>query len=149
MTRFTETNGPLSMEQIEKFESKHGISLPDQYKGFLQEFNGGRPVPKMFKISDEQGPDIVRLFFGIGDMYGNLDENIKIYEDRLPIGFVPIGNDPGGNVICIGTDEEFAGKIYFWDHEEEPEDPDDMSNVYLLANSFSDFLEQMYENPDE
>ncbi|OKP66385.1 hypothetical protein A3842_29585 [Paenibacillus sp. P3E] len=54
----------------------------------------------MFKISDEQGPDIVRIF-----------------EDRLPIGFVPIGSDPGGNVLCIGTDDEFTGKIYFRDHQ--------------------------------
>ncbi|MNI49623.1 SMI1 / KNR4 family protein [compost metagenome] len=51
---------------------------------------------------------------------------------------------PGGNLICIGTDEEFTGKVYFSDHEEEPEDPDDMSNVYLLANSFSDFLESCW-----
>lgn len=77
-------------------------------------------------------------------MSNSLDKNIKIYEDRLPIGFVPIGCDPGGNVICIGTDEEFTGRIYFWDHEEESEDPDDMSNVHLIADSFSEFLDQLY-----
>lgn len=63
MTRIIDSNGPLSFEQIEKFESKHGISLSEQYRGFLHEYNGGRPIPKMFKISDEQGPDIVRIFW--------------------------------------------------------------------------------------
>ncbi|WP_238322775.1 SMI1/KNR4 family protein [Gorillibacterium massiliense] len=148
MVQFTETNGPLSVEIIEQFELKHSISLPEQYRSFLLEFNGGRPIPKLFKISDEQGPDILRMFFGIGEMYNNLAENIHIYEDRLPIGLMPIGNDPGGNVICIGTDEEYYGKIYFWDHEEESEDLDDISNVYLLADSFDDFLSEMYTTPE-
>ncbi len=31
MTRIIETNGPISFEQIEKFESKHGISLSERY----------------------------------------------------------------------------------------------------------------------
>lgn len=149
MALITQSNGPLAIERVEKFEAALGTRLPEQYRSFLQEFNGGRPVPKMFTISEEQGPDIIRMFFGIGNEYGNLEENYKVYEDRVPIGFVPIASDPGGNIICIGTDEEFTGKIYFWDHEEEPDDPEDMTNVYLLADSFNEFLEQLYASPED
>ncbi|WP_311520249.1 SMI1/KNR4 family protein [Paenibacillus albidus] len=71
----------------------------------------------MFKISDEQREGILNL----------------------------IGNDPGGNVICLGINKEYYETIYFWDHEEELNDLD-MSNMYFLANSIYEFLDQLYEN---
>ncbi|WP_324611561.1 SMI1/KNR4 family protein [Bacillus massiliglaciei] len=35
---------------------------------------------------------------------------------------LPIADDSAGDVICIGTEEPYYEKIYFWDHEQEPED---------------------------
>lgn len=37
----------------------------------------------------------------------------------------------------------------FWDHEQEPENPDDMSNMYFLANDINEFLDNLYEDIEE
>ncbi|MCI1694296.1 SMI1/KNR4 family protein [Aneurinibacillus aneurinilyticus] len=149
MANMQEFHEPLTIEQIEEFELQHGVKFPRLYKQFLQESNGGYPLPNMFKISDEQGEGVLNVFFGIGDMYSNLEDYLGIYDDRLPTAFLPIGNDPSGNVICLGAKEPYYEAIYFWDHEEEPEDPEDMSNMYFLANNIYEFLDKLYEDTEE
>lgn len=139
----------LSLEQIEIFENKNNIKLTEQYINFLLKWNGGKVKPNLFMISNEQGPSVLNVFYGIGDMYDNLTDFIEIMDERLPVGFIPIGDDPSGNVICLGTKEPYYDKIYFWDHEQEPEDPDDMSNMYFLANDINEFLDNLYANAKE
>jgi hypothetical protein len=34
----------------------------------------------------------------------------------LPIELVPLLNDGGGNLYCIGVSKETAGRIFYWDH---------------------------------
>ncbi|MGG1217943.1 SMI1/KNR4 family protein [Priestia endophytica] len=139
----------LSLEQIEEFEIENNVKLTELYKRFLLKWNGGKVTPNLFMISDEQGPSVLNVFYGIGDMYDNLTDFIDIMDERLPSGFIPIGDDPSGNVICLGTTDPYYDKIYFWDHEQEPEDPDDMSNMYFLANDIDEFLDNLYEDDDE
>lgn len=149
MAKVTSSNENLSLEQIEQFEARNNLKLPEKYKSFLLQWNGGYTEPSLFRISEEQGASVVNVLNGIGDMYDNLDKVIDIYEYRLPEGFIPIGDDPGGNVICLGTKEPYTETIYFWDHEEEPEDSEDMSNMYLLANDIFEFLDNLYEDAEE
>lgn len=139
----------LSFEQIEKFEIENHVKLTELYKSFLLKWNGGKVRPNLFMISDEQGPSVLNVFYGIGDMYDNLTDFIDIMDERLPLGFIPIGDDPSGNVICLGTKEPYYEKIYFWDHEQEPEDPEDMSNMFFLANDIDEFLDNLYEDSEE
>lgn len=139
----------LSLEQIEKVEIENDVKLPKKYKDFLLKYNGRKATPNLFMISDEQGPSVLNVFYGIGDMYDNLTDFIDIMDERLPLGFIPIGDDPSGNVICLGTENPNYEKIYFWDHEQEPEDPNDMSNMYFLANDINEFLNNLYEDTDE
>lgn len=149
MAKIYGSHDNLSLEQIEIFENENNIKLTKKYVDFLLKSNGGKVIPNLFMISDEQGPSVLNVFYGIGDMYDNLTDFIEIMDERLPVGFIPIGDDPSGNVICLGTKEPYYDKIYFWDHEQEPEDPDDMSNMYFLANSIDEFLDNLYEDTEE
>jgi hypothetical protein len=149
MTKIYGSHDNLSLEQIEIFENENNIKLTERYVNFLLKWNGGKVIPNLFMISNEQGPSVLNVFYGIGDMYDNLTDFIEIMDERLPVGFIPIGDDPSGNVICLGTKEPYYDKIYFWDHEQEPEDPDDMSNMYFLANSIDEFLDNLYEDTEE
>lgn len=139
----------LSLKQIEKFEIENDVKLTELYKNFLLKWNGGKVIPNVFMISVEQGPSVLNVFYGIGDMYDNLTDFIDIMDERLPAGFIPIGDDPSGNTICLGTKDRYYDKIYFWDHEQEPEDADDMSNMYFLANNIEEFLNNLYEDDNE
>ncbi|WP_200416165.1 SMI1/KNR4 family protein [Virgibacillus salexigens] len=149
MAKIYSSHDNLSLEQIEIFENENNIKLTEQYINFLLKWNGGKVIPNLFMISNEQGPSVLNVFYGIGNMYDNLTDFIEIMDERLPVGFIPIGDDPSGNVICLGTKEPYYDKIYFWDHEQEPEDPDDMSNMYFLANSINEFLDNLYEGTKE
>lgn len=145
MAKIVNSYEKLSVEQIKQFESDHDVILPEKYKHFLLQWNGGYSEPSVFKISDEQGASVLNVLNGIGDMYDNLEKVLDIYEGRLPAGFIPIGDDPGGNVICVGTKEPYYEKIYFWDHEQESDEPDSMSNMYLLAGDIYEFLDQLHD----
>ncbi|MGP4039066.1 SMI1/KNR4 family protein [Gracilibacillus sp. D59] len=149
MAKIFDSHDNLSLKQIEKFEIENNVKLTELYKSFLLKWNGGKVIPNLFMISDEQGPSVLNVFYGIGDMYDNLTDFIDIMEGRLPLGFIPIGEDPSGNVICLGTKDPYYDKIYFWDHEKEPEEPDDMSNMYFLANNIDEFMDNLYEDNKE
>ena len=66
---------------------------------------------------------------------------------RMPEELVPIAHDPGGNQICIAVAGPKTGAVYFWDHEEEADDDETpgYDNVYLIANSFNEFLNSLTE----
>src|SRR5699024_12370459 len=67
--------------------------------------------------------------------------------DRLPEGFIPIGDDSNGNQICLGIKEPHYDHIYIWDHEDEQDEPD-MSNMYFVANDIWEFLDSLYDDAD-
>ncbi|WP_146549794.1 SMI1/KNR4 family protein [Rummeliibacillus suwonensis] len=149
MAKIFGSHDNLSLEQIEKFEIENNVKLTELYKSFLLKWNGGKVIPNLFMISNEQGPSVLNVFYGIGDMYDNLTDFIDIMDERLPLGFIPIGDDPSGNVVCLGTKDPYYDKIYFWNHEQETEEPDDMSNMHFLANNIDEFLDNLYEDTEE
>lgn len=67
---------------------------------------------------------------------------IYILAKRIPDNFLPIGDDFGGNIICISIRGNNFGKIYFWDHEEDTYEGEYPSyeNVHLVADSFDGFV---------
>lgn len=137
-------NEKINIKEVEEFELKHDIKLPNQYVYFLLKSNGGCPHASTFKISDAEGESVVNKFYGIGDMKGNLDRVFEILDGELPEGFISIGDDPAGNEICIGINEKYYGKIYLGIHDMESDDK--LSNMFFLAESFNEFFNSLYEN---
>lgn len=41
---FDRQNEPGNVREIQRFEGKKGVRLPADYREFLMDFNGGRPV---------------------------------------------------------------------------------------------------------
>ena len=142
--------GELTPEQLVEFEQRYRLKLPEDYRSFLLEFNGGRPKPEIIDFiqnGDDQS-DIVNYLGGIhnGEYWARLEWQIDSLKDRVPKGFIPIGDDPGGNAYLIGIDGETFGKIYFWDHENEAaleEKEPSFENMSLIASSFTEFLNKL------
>jgi hypothetical protein len=90
------------------------------------------------------------LFFGINlektrfNILGVIEEGFS----EFPSGVIPIGEDPGGNYICLNLNEGIDyGKVYFYDHEVENEDDEGnitWDNMYLVADSFKAFIELLH-----
>lgn len=139
---------PATLQDISDFEKKIQSILPNDYKDFLIKFNGGRPLPASFKFfSDRTDASSVDQFLSLGkEKNSNLEKYYYNYKNRIPSGFIPIAHDAGGNLVIMKLKNE-DNQIYFWDHEleaDEGENPN-MENVYLICKSFSDFINNLYE----
>ena len=154
--RIDEVNpyGPTSREAIAKFEAKWKVMLPEDYKAFLLCSNGGVPIPNEIRVPtwEHQGT-VVDFFYGIHDgPRFRLERAVDVYADRIPGDLIPIAADTFGNVLCIGWKGRRQGKIYFWDHEDELDENglfvQDYRNVFLVANSLQEFLDNLEELED-
>ena len=142
---------PISDADITKLQSKLKLHLPEEYKSFLKKFNGGRPVPKFFQIGPKTDNTTGQVldFFGIDDPIEScrLDWNYEVFSERMPNEFFPIACEDGGNVICLCLSTENFGSVYYWDHGGETTPPT-FSNVYKLALTLNQFLDELFSNGD-
>jgi hypothetical protein len=136
---------------IVAFEKLIRGSLPNDYKAFLKAENGGEPEPQLFRsisanqeITESALRYLSALCKGLGGE-ANLKSDLECYEDRILPGFVSIGCDDFGNQIVLGVSDDNRGKVYFWDHEEEGDEPT-FANMSFVANSFSEFIKSLF-NP--
>jgi hypothetical protein len=163
---------PVSESEIVAIEDGLGVRLPEPYRTFLATygasmFGGASPdnpyiefrwlasMPPQF-----QGVNgLLACFYGAErhehDMLG-LRTRIRYYSGRMPESIIPIG-DSWGSQICLGVKGAEAGKVYFWDEQNEPQDEEDyledfgeprppgamFQNVHLIADSFEDFLRRL------
>jgi len=146
MVKIIDNTGFNDIGTIEKLEKSTGIQLPSQYRKFLTKYNGGYPIPDGFLLKDKSDGSSVDRFLGIDvGENSNLEKYLNTYKNRIPTTLFPIAHDPGGNLILIGVTQDALGKIYFWDHERETDDCEpNMSNVYLIADNFDDFINELY-----
>lgn len=139
---------PATLEDISDFERDIKCVLPSDYKKFLMEYNGGQPHPDSFRyFSDRNDASSVDRFLSLGkEKNSNLLKYYNNYKGRIPFSFIPIAHDAGGNLVIMELKAN-ENKIYFWDHELEADEGDapDISNVYLINQSFSDFIDNLYE----
>ena len=140
--------GATSPEAIAEFEARRGVLLPAEYKAFLLKSNGGRPTPDVCEVPGWHGRGSeLGSFYGIheGPKTKRLDLACDVYDERIPGDLIPIADDANGNAICIGWKGKRAGKIYFWDHEDELDENgefvQDYRNVFLVADSLQEFLD--------
>jgi hypothetical protein len=144
MTTIEQTFPPITPADLDDFERAESVALPPEYRDFLLKNNGGRPRDNIADVPDFDEV-AVNNFFGLrpGEMY-DLRREAAVYEGRIPPDTIPIADDPGGNLFLLSLAEDSKGAVYFWDHEEEPEDEatdwSDFENVYPIADSFDEFL---------
>jgi hypothetical protein len=146
---------PVTEDEIAEFEDKHNLLLPTDYKEFLLQHNGGRPEPNMFPIRDfpYDTHGLMGWFYGIDDDFDlSLAENIETHTGRIPDDLIPIGHDPGGNLICLGVAGQAEGKVFFWYHGDEveirAEERPSYYNVYAVADSFTEFIESLSDSDE-
>lgn len=153
MVAFLQTESKLDLNQIIEIEKYVKLKFPQEYIEHLLQYNGGQCSPNIFKFNENGNltESCVDWFLAIYDgEYDNLKEYIwdfKLEEKRLPTHILPIAHDPGGNLICISCGLKDEGYIYFWDHENEVDysdsDDDDYSNLYLISETFNDFIKSL------
>ncbi|MDM5312617.1 SMI1/KNR4 family protein [Peribacillus frigoritolerans] len=148
--------------QVKKLEKMYDIYIPKDYKEFLlnydETFFDNEVTYKPIETSpwtSKEGTQVFEGFYGLSSE-NNLFDKIKDYLNRMPDCMIPIGESPGGNVICIGVRGSYKGKVYFWNHENEREAKimagidvasDDINsyweNIHLVSETFLGFLSDL------
>jgi hypothetical protein len=143
MLRTIESGPRISENDIAQFERQYRVTLPEPYRLFLLERNGGRPERDVFDVPGSEINPVVRLhfFFGIDDPEEscNLAWNLDEYADRIPSGLMPIATTEGADKICLELRGEARGRILFWDGYEE----DGEKKLLPVAPTFEAFVNQL------
>lgn len=151
MTMKLDRFGFANEEAISILENKFEVVLPEDYKRFLLQENGGRNTAYKYKnlvrisqISEEINIDIM---FGVETNIKNADieQWTSEYRDDLFPNSIIIGDTIQHGFIVFWLSNEENRGIYYYDDTYEFESSTDDVNAYFLANSFSEFL-SMVEN---
>jgi hypothetical protein len=142
--------GPFgSPEVIRDTESRLGVTLPEDYRAFLERQNGGEPEPNFLEGGEGIGGAHVRYFLSAGPNDIEDLEDLEAvrweYSEEgdadsvLNSSVLPIGEDAFGNLICLAVSGEDYGAVFIWDHE----DGDDDGASTRASDSFSEFFERL------
>ena len=151
MTMKLDRFGFANEEAISILENKYKVVLPEDYKRFLLQENGGRNTAYKYKnlvkisqISEEVNIDVM---FGVETNMKNADieQWTSEYRDDLFPNSIIIGDTIQHGFIVFWLSNEENRGIYYYDDTYEFESSTDDVNAYFLANSFSEFL-SMVEN---
>ena len=147
MTMKLDRFGFANEEAISILENKFEVVLPEDYKRFLLQENGGRNTAYKYKnlvrisqISEEINIDVL---YGIktGVKNSDIEDWTDEYLDDLFSNSIIIGNSlqHGFLVFWLSGDEDEG--IYYYDDTYNLEASSDENNAYFLARTFTEFLE--------
>lgn len=142
--------GKLDPAKLGEFETKLGARLPEDYRAFLLEHNGGKPEKRAFMAPDDPLDEDSELyerelagFYALHEQNApvgeatmdafKLDEAWRDLQNDVPDNtLLPISQDTSGSYICLELSKEKFGSVCFFDHEYEV--------ATTLAESFEAFL---------
>jgi hypothetical protein len=150
------STGPMPRDEVLELETTVG-ALPALFKDYLLDV-GGIYLRNGFEVNFLQPYPRGKVPFD-GWFHGTLGkfkEELECYHGRMPAELLPISDD-WGNLFCLNLGKNDFGKIYYWDHNDEPNPewyaeyygmptPQHLmyENVYLVANSFGEMWQQIY-----
>lgn len=139
---------PCSLETIRRVENELQLKLPEEYVRFMLEQNGGCLDfnNKYFYDLPAEYPEpelSVEEFFPV--------EQLSYYRGKLRENFgmdlLPIGLDDFGNFLCLETEGDAAGSVYFFDHEILDEETG-QNLLVRIASKFGSFVEALTSRRD-
>jgi cell wall assembly regulator SMI1 len=126
---------PAPPELVDRLEQRIGQRLPDDYRVYLLQQDGGR-------LQDNNRA--VKHIFGIGQVpdYASMWRTLETYSERVPTWLLPVAGDEYGNLFAISLRAADLGSVWFWNHEREADEdePPSEDNVELKAPSWAAFL---------
>ncbi len=146
-----------SEELIAEKERVWRLKLPEDYRNFIMEFNGGEPVERVFDFGKNKNVNhvIIRFlcilddanigpdgWFDISVVDAQIGERLTDNEDVIGIDVLPIAELFAGDYLCLDFRKDGnAPEVCVWFHEESG---DFGPALYKVAISFSEFIEMLY-----
>lgn len=134
----------INDEQIREAEGTFGVTLPDTYKKLILEWNGGFTVRNAFptELPNSWAEDHVQFdhLRGIAKDDGIMNSLQLSDELDLPEGLVIISGEEDTWIAMDYRETKEHPSIHYFDLELEVD--------YKLADTFDDFIEQLYTAED-
>lgn len=149
-------NVKVTEADIHELEERWHVTLPQDYRAFLLETNGG-----IAKTSDQDsiyiedlGDSIyMEVLYGIKTKVEEADMNtwMEMFKEDIFPQTLLIGDDLTAGFIALICGGEDAG-VYFWDDSYVFKGSCDEHNVYFIADSFTELLKMAhfegFQEPD-
>jgi cell wall assembly regulator SMI1 len=127
---------PASPELVARLEEQVGRALPDDYRSYLLEQDGGRLA--------DNNQALINIF-GLGQVpdWTSMWAKLETFHGRIPAWLLPVAQDAYGNLFAISLRPSDFGSVWFWDHEEEADEgePPSEENISFKAGNWVGFLE--------
>ncbi|WP_058487072.1 SMI1/KNR4 family protein [Defluviitalea phaphyphila] len=138
--------GKATMQMIDEFEQYVGFSLPNDYKRFLLEYNGGKPKERYYTFFVQELNENIPfdVLYGLNTAIKQVDLKMWYdeYKEDLLENCIIIGSDSGTGLIILINEDEDEG-IYYWDHSWYFEQSNEENNVYKISDSFQEFFNDL------
>lgn len=148
----TDSGPQIDEERLAALEAKFEIRLPDAYRAFLLQHNGGKPEAHAFSYiadGETEEAELERLLsidvasggdFDRDDLSATIEfhwGSLDLPEDYIPIGYTDI------HIICLSIRGQDPDRVFLWDLNSSGFEPEDMMPLNL---SFVEFLSQFGNN---
>lgn len=125
---------PIQIEIIAKFERTFNLTLPNDYKAFLEKHNGLNLMgTSIYGIVEKRDPNSLEGSY--------LFEHFEV-NNPMPRNLVPFSPDGGGSHYCFNssTCNDTSSEVVFWQHDYlySENDPPEVVN-----NSFVDWVKEV------
>ncbi|MBK8220683.1 MAG: ankyrin repeat domain-containing protein [Candidatus Obscuribacter sp.] len=146
---FFDTCGPLPAETLLEFEKVLGVTLPEEFREFLLQFNGAAPVPNVFQL-DEYDEELDCLYILGLNENTDIRQFMTVHKDSLSPSCIPIACDSFGNLICLSIAERDFGAVYFFDLRQAAQEnrAGKTASLPMIAASFDQFLDTLRDPLD-
>ena len=124
--------GAVDELRLTAFESSYESELPEEFRDWLQQVNGGKPK-RLWVDVPQIGFVKIHHVYGLhnGPDYLQIDSVNEIVSGNLNGGLVAFAEDEGGNQFSVSLRVTNFGSVVFWDHE--------TGDEYLLERSIWGF----------
>ncbi|MFJ2047242.1 SMI1/KNR4 family protein [Paenibacillus taichungensis] len=133
--------GIATEQKISKLENELGFRLPEDYRVFLSQYNGGTPIVHLSLVIVEELNEAIPLeaFYGIyqNKRYDLSHWNLVEYEGEIPEKFIVIGEVAEGGKILLKISEN--GGVFYWDANDEYNE----EFIYNVGVNFRVFIENL------
>jgi len=153
------TSPPPPEEEIIAFENLIQAPLPSDYRNFLMVCNGGR-IGGLVSGGLWFDHDIgIKFMGGIREepnysLVHHRQANQGSKKPQIPLDLIWIMTDEFGNKICLGIRGSHIGKVYFWDHEFQPDHNswdgtiETNDGIYIVTDTFQELIDGLKNEPD-
>ncbi len=146
--KFIDVEPVKDLNIIKKVEELFKIKFPNDYLKYLEQCNGAYINPNCFKTDKNKEESINNFFsFNENDKYSYILETYNAMSKYIPEKIYPFAQDAADNLICFDYRTDNNPSIVFLDYETAYIDKE--KAISKIADTFTDFIESLYEGEEE